>query len=105
MTTHAHRFWGTFELDDATGLPVLPAGQFWRVSNSRAGNSVGVQRREKRRRGSRPVGRQHSVLKNEATPEEILGTAEYILWKETQSPDADYRKVLGDYPPNKLGGR
>lgn len=105
MTTHTHRSWGKFELDDATGLPVLPAGQFWRVSYSRAGNSVDVQRREKRRWGSRPVGRHHSVLKNEATPEEILGVAEYILWKEVRSPDPDYRKVLGDYPPKKLEGR
>jgi hypothetical protein len=102
VTTHTNRYWGTFELDDATGLPVLPAGQFWRVSKSVGSSYVDVQRREKRRWGSRPVGKQHPVQKNEATPEEILEAAEYILWKEVQSPDADYRKVLGDYPPKRL---
>lgn len=105
MTTHTHRSWGTFELDDATGLPVLPAGQFWRVSKSAASPYVDVQRWKKRRWGSRPVGNHHPVQKNEATPEKILGAAEYILWKEAQGPDPDYRKVLGDYPPKKLERR
>lgn len=40
MTTHTN-IWGTFEIDDATGLPALPEGFFWRV------NEVSVEIRKR----------------------------------------------------------
>lgn len=89
-------------MDDSTGLPALPEGQFWRVSQSMASTYVDVIRRQKTWYGSRKVGESHPVTKSEATPKEVRAAAMYILWKEKKAPDADRRKVLGDYPPKKL---
>lgn len=103
---YTDRIWGTFELDDATGLPVLPEGEFWRVKKGvTASIHFRIEHRRKSRIGSRIV-EWHPIEKKDATTKRLREAAAFTLWKEKKekaSPASDYRKVFGDYPPKKLG--
>lgn len=88
----------TVEIDETTGLPVLPDGDFWRVVQfTRSG--LQLQRRRQRLFGSRTVGEGliHLDHREFGTPEEqILKVARKIMLT------ADGSGLLGDYPPKRL---
>lgn len=100
-----------------TGLPELAEGYFWRVYPSHSDSiflRVSIFRREisTRRKGifrpkdvevvSETEVEWSVVYKTEASPAEILSTAQYVLGKLYEVSN-DWSQYVGDYPPNKLG--
>ena len=89
-----------------TGLPELPDGYFWRVSNGSSSAYLRVQIMERRRFGSHVA--EWSACEASAVDHrgasEILSTAEYVLrkWRGPDAKDIGVSRLLGDYPPKTL---
>lgn len=109
----------------STGMPELPKGYFWRVQVKEEYFSlqerVIVDIRRKRLFGSEYVIGQ--LLQSKTTPEpnskqvggwkdpyapltdeNVLHTAQLVLeqWERKKAKAATAKRLLGDYPPNKL---
>lgn len=101
-------FWGV-PADEATGLPLVPDGYFWRVVTRWYGWNV-VELRLKRRFGSRYIGYQPIAFTNERlTAYKIALAAAYAMLhgreiKAHFSPigPLDNSAFFGDYPPRSL---
>ena len=93
------RPYGEFEIDEATGLPVLPEGHFWRVTRPRDG-SWQVQLRKRTWYGSRCVARTYSQY--EMTASEVKTLAGYVLKFEFKRATVHEMHLIGDYPPKTL---
>lgn len=88
------RPWGEFEMDEATGLPAVPEGHFWRVTRPSRGYWQ-VQLRKRTRHGSRCVAWTGSRL--EMTVRQVKELAGYVLgYKLEKEPG---QLLVGDYPP------
>lgn len=95
--------WGYFEMDDATGLPLLPEGHYWRVGPNYPTSPhvrVSIMRRGKR------WGKDVEVcwgagFRAKFNKSKLLDTAAHLLKYEFGTSDAI--DLYGDYPPKKLG--
>lgn len=102
MTSRRIDPWGTFEMDDSTGLPKAPEGMFFRVRNTK-GEHWYVDLRKKMWFGSYKV--QHAIARHSHRPitrKNIIDSAAYALtlYSERNSTESDLT-LLGDYPPKK----
>lgn len=92
------------EIDEATGLPVLPAGHFWRVTQFEGDyqtyNYLGLHRREPRWYNQNRTVRIHSSeigsLSQSGIRQAALDMLTVLDYKASQE------KFLGDYPPKSL---
>lgn len=96
--------WGKLEIDDATGLPALPEGHFWRVRKAfLASEYTEVQIRQRGRIGSRRVVYVTTETALLTGHEHLLRIAAQAAWRFRKSlplkPDLE---LFGDYPPKKL---
>lgn len=106
MTKREHPWINTYgtEIDDATGMPVVPEGFFWRVK--RGGfYRLNVQLRQKFLWVlSLEVD---SCPTDDGSEWGVSNIAAYILhkWEERNNrvTGTGVRHLLGDYPPKKLG--
>ena len=108
-----------------TGMPELPDGYFWRVRRWEESFSlterVSVDIRRKRLFGSEYIYGLPLEFKNKPevptgkvggwkpihaplTDENVLYTAQVVLenWNRRKAKAATEKRLLGDYPPNKL---
>lgn len=100
-------------LDPATGMPALPAPYFWRVKpvgpEPKYAFYVYVQLRQKTLIGSLDVASQMAAQADVYGPtlaDAVLVAAKDIYrdnFLRRPVPGADYRALLGDYPPKSLG--
>lgn len=96
--------YGAHELDDATGLPVVPEGMFWRIRKT-INPFAHVELRRKLAIGSTLVERAVCYRFELTGPREILSTCAFVLnqvHKNRRLEKAAF-KPWGDYPPRKLG--
>ena len=93
------RPWGEFEMDEATGLPALPEGYFWRVTRPSRGYWQ-VQLRKRTRHGSRCVAWTGSRF--EMTASQVKELAGYVLKYKFEKGPAHENHLVGDYPPKTL---
>lgn len=101
MTKQNIHPWGEFEIDDSTGLPVVPEGQFWRVKQPASFSVYShVQLRRGTRFGSKLVA-QSPIEASELTKKGILSSAAYIVRYQASLKPID-KTLYGDYPPKKL---
>lgn len=89
---------------DQTGLPELPAGYWWRVSKTPVTSSFSSSPYtiEIRTAKARVVTRGFAAL----TDEGIANAARvvHISFRDKLEREENEKRLLGDYPPNKLGG-
>lgn len=95
--------WGYFEMDEATGLPLLPEGHYWRVGPNFEGSPhVRVSIRRKGKRWGKDIevcfGASSRSRFNKA---ELLDTAAHTL--KYKFGVSESTELYGDYPPKKLG--
>lgn len=101
-------------IDEATGLPELPENYFWRVRPTHKDSPYlriemmrGIKVHKRDFLGFRKLINRNEVVewgavsKDEATPQEVLRTACYVLRKSTNTP-VNWEAVVGEYPPKKL---
>lgn len=102
MATQRIEPWGTFEMDDSTGMPVVPEGHFWRVK--RVWPSFWEVQLRKKRPGwfSEKVEYATFSTYRGITRTHILDGAGYCLTR-TKRVKMD-NSLLGDYPPKTLKG-
>lgn len=107
--------WGTFEIDDATGLPVVAEDMFFRVTESSEGFwKVELhQRTETRKRWGKIVD--SSVVVEDGTAREsarpitsenvryLAGYCIYMLRNHSTVGQRSDASLVGDYPPKSLG--
>lgn len=96
--------WGNFVIDDATGLPAIPANHFWRVTRVAFGFWE-VQLRERRKFwfSKKLESRIRSLGETPIREEWILDGAAYSLNQYMKRDTRHSNKSLfGDYPPKKL---
>ena len=93
------RPWGEFEMDEATGLPALPEGHFWRVTRPQGGYWQ-IQLRKHIRYGSRRVAETESRF--EMTASNVKELAGYVLKYKFEKEPAHENHLVGDYPPKTL---
>lgn len=101
--------YGEFEMDEATGLPALPEGHFWRVTRPQGGYWQ-VQLRKRTWYGSRCVAGTASGPRcvagtasgYEMTASNVKEQAGYVLKYEFEKEPVHERYLVGDYPPKTL---
>jgi len=91
--------YGEFEMDEATGLPVLPEGYFWRVTWPRDGFWQ-VQLRKRTWYGSRCVA--WTCGRYEMTAGKVKELAGYVLKYKFEKEPVHEMHLVGDYPPKTL---
>lgn len=95
--------WGYFEMDEATGLPLLPEGHYWRVEPSHRTSPyvrVSIMRTGNRRGKDVEVcsGAEFRAKLNKTT---LLDTAAHTL--KYKFGVSESTELYGDYPPKKIG--
>ena len=90
------RPYGEFEMDEATGLPTVPEGYFWRVTRPQ-GRFWQVQLRKRTWYGSRRVA--WAVYQHEMTASKVNELAGYVLKYKVKKEPAHEMHLVGDYPP------
>ena len=93
------RPWGEFEMDEATGLPAVPEGYFWRVTRPSRGYWQ-VQLRKRTWYGSRCVawtGSRYGM-----TASKVKDLAGYVLKYKFEKGPAHENHLVGDHPPKTL---
>ena len=90
------RPWGEFEMDEATGLPTVPEGYFWRITRPQ-GRFWQVQLRKRTWRGSRCVA--ETASRCEMTASSVKELAGYVLKYKFEKEPAHEMHLVGDYPP------
>lgn len=101
MTSRYIDPWGTFEIDDATGLPQVPEGMFWRVKKQTSLHWR-VELREEKFFSSRLVS--YATSRYDIAPvskENILSSAAFALTEYRRTSHGDM-SLLGYYPPKKV---
>lgn len=93
------RPYGEFEMDEATGLPTLPEGYFWRVTRPSRGYWQ-VQLRKCTWYGSRCVAWTES--QHEMTASKVKELAGYVLEYKFEKEPVHEMHLVGDYPPKTL---
>lgn len=88
----------TVEIDETTGLPVLPDGEFWRVRKYTK-DSLQVQRRRRRWLGSKLVDYELAL-----TSPDYSGSVEGRIAEAAREvlSRPNVRHLIGDYPPKRL---
>ena len=93
------RPYGEFEMDEATGLPALPEGYFWRVTRPSRG-FWDVQLRKRTRHGSRCEA--GTASQHEMTASKVKELAGYVLKYKFKKESTHEMHLVGDYPPKTL---
>ena len=93
------RPWGEFEMDEATGLPTLLEGHFWRVTWPQ-GRFWQVQLRKRTWYGSRCVA--WTASRSEMTASKVKELAGYVLTYKFEKEPVHEMHLVGDYPPKTL---
>lgn len=95
--------WGYVEMDEATGLPLLPEGHYWRVGPTYSTSPyvrVSIVRTGNRRGKDVEVcvGAAPRANFNKTT---LLDTAAHTLKYKFEVSEST--ELYGDYPPKKIG--
>ena len=93
------RPYGEFEMDEATGLPALPEGHFWRVTRPSRG-VWDVQLRKRTWYGSRCVAA--VGYDDRLTAGKVKELAGYVLKYKLEKEPVHEMHLVGDYPPKTL---
>lgn len=96
--------WGYFEMDEATGLPLLPEGHYWRVGPSYPSSPhvrVGIMRKSDKRRGKDIEVCSGAASRSTFDKAALLDTAAHTMKYRFGTTEAT--DLYGDYPPKKLG--
>ena len=93
------RPYGEFEMDEATGLPAVPEGYFWRVTEPQGGG-WSVQLRKRTWYGSRCAA--GTVTRCEMTASKVKELAGYVLKYKFEKEPVHEMHLVGDYPPKTL---
>lgn len=93
-------------IDPETGLPAVPEGYFWRISETSSADWWRIELRKRRRWGSRRIAADHRLYPawDFDTPELFEDGARRraaVLWVDHFAAK-DAQKYLGDYPPKAL---
>lgn len=91
--------YGEFEMDEATGLPAVPEGYFWRVARPQEGYWQ-VQLRKRAWYGSRCVA--GTASRFEMTSRKVKELAGYVLKYKFEKEPVHEMHLVGDYPPKTL---
>lgn len=91
--------YGEFEMDEATGLPALPEGHFWRVTPPSRGFWE-VQLRKRTWYGSRCEAWTASGY--EMSDSKVKELAGYVLKYKLEKEPVHEMHLVGDYPPKTL---
>lgn len=94
------------KIDETTGLPELPEGYFWRISQAIVSEDALRVELYRKRRFTSPVRIDFRMAgaSSEEDMKRCIREEAGLLFKETFQPNK-YAGFMGDYPPKSLNDR